>query len=633
PAPAGVAPAPAAVAPGHESTGLIRYDTGNAGEVLHHFFLESAAHLTTVEEAMLRLESEPTDTAALRSAFGALHSLKGVTGFVDLTSVRDLVHESEALVEAARRRAGGATRLECDLLLRSVDQARAILERIRTHAEQPGAPFPPLPPDYTAHRRALQAAIGQTVSRVFASGSEPAGALVAAGSQPLSAAPAPAGSELADAPTFRTAAPGADTPIAGSDEAGQRPSQTVVLSRRETDAPSSAATLVRVQVEKLDRLVDAIGELAITQIQIFQHATLRENAEETLARNISLAGKITRELQTLAMQLRMVPLKETFGRMARLARDQAHRQNKDLAVTVEGEDTELDKTLTELLLDPLTHLVRNAVDHGVDAPERRKAAGKSARATLRLAAFTQGSHVVVEVADDGAGLDLEGILQTARRRRWVADDESPPAETLHEFIFEPGFSTARQVTDISGRGIGLDVVRARAASVGGGVQVVSRDGQGTTFRITLPLTLALVDGLLVQCGAEQYIVPMGLVLESLRPQRTQLGSIHERGRTIEWRGQAYPLLVLADFAGLTGARQDPCEAIVILVDCRGERLALQVDEILGVQQVVTKSLGERLKGLKGFSGGAILGDGRVRLILDIAGMLAATRRRTFARAG
>lgn len=657
---------------------LLSYDTGNSLEIMNHFFLESTAHLEAVEAAALHLEAHPRDEAAMTGAFRAFHSLKGVTGFLDLTAARDLIHQAEALIEVARKRAAGMLSEECDRILRTVDMERTLVELVRVHSTNPTQPFPALPPTYpdllrelrqsalavppTAMQAATIPAKKSGVRRMPAASSAVALALKV---QPEASIAAPA-SAAAPAPVLPSTAVASDAlsavaptqfpdPLAVSSTATKavdlRPASNEVtvqpvtgsaskspdklgdapLNRRETD--QSSAALVRVQVEKLDRLIDAIGELAITQIQIFQNRRLVAIEDETLNRNVALAGKITRELQTLAMTLRMVPLRETFGRMTRMARDIAHRQGKEVTITVTGEETEMDKSLIESLLDPLTHLVRNAIDHGIALPADREKAGKPGRANLRLAARSQGGYVVVEVSDDGSGLNLPKIQAKARQKGLLREGETADPFQLQQFIFEPGFSTAEQVTELSGRGIGLDVVRNQAAAAGGRVTVSSTAGQSTTFTITLPLTLAIIDGLILLCGGQEFILPLTLVVESLRPTRSQLGTIHERGQTVDLRGHAYPLVRLADYARVRDAKVDPCDAIVIIVDSRGEQYALQVDEILGVQQVVIKNLGDRLNGLKGISGGAILGDGRVRLILDVVGILAQSRSMPWQAAG
>lgn len=270
-------------------------------------------------------------------------------------------------------------------------------------------------------------------------------------------------------------------------------------------------------------------------------------------------------------------------------------------------------------------MIRNAVDHGVATPAERTAAGKPARATLAISAWSQGGNVMVEIADDGSGLNFTRIRAKAIQKGWLRDEDAVTEARLQQFIFEPGFSTATQVTDVSGRGIGLDVVRSKVTSAGGRVAVRSLPGLPTVFTLTLPLTLAIIDGLIVRSGTEQFILPLTLVIESLRPVQSQLRSVHERGETIQVRGQIFPLVRLADFAAIAGGVQSPCQGIVVIVDCRGEQFALLVDEIVDVQQVVVKSLGDRLQNRPGIGGGAILGDGRVHLILDVAGVLAASR--------
>jgi two-component system chemotaxis sensor kinase CheA len=557
---------------------LLSYDTSQDSEILQSFFAEVSGHIQTVEQQLLQLESSPADTDALHSVFGAMHSLKGITGFLDLTCAHVIAHEAESVMSRARARTQGILHSECDAIFQTVDQLHLILDAVQAHSQKPKQPFPPIPASSLALIEQL---------RALASGIE---------AQPA-AIETPASAESASA-----------TPRAES-------SSTRMMDR---------TGLVRVKVEKLDSLIDAIGELMITQTLIQQDPALKGVGSSTLQRNMSLLNKIVRDLQDIGLSLRMFPLRDTFSRMTRLARDVAQKCGKNVEVQCVGENTELDKNVIEALVDPLSHLIRNAIDHGAGTAEQRLAAGKSERATVTLSARYQGGHVVIEVSDDGKGLDYERILNRARQRGMVKAGETPSQDVIRSFIFSPGFSTRDNVTDVSGRGVGLDVVKRNVESLGGRVTVQTQAGVGTTFSLVLPLTLSIVDGLVVKAGTERFIIPLSAVIESIRPSRAQCSTIHERGEMLQVRDACVPLLRLSDYAGFASGIE-PWNGIAVLVDCRGEQCALLVDELIGQQQVVIKSLGDRLRDTRGISGGAILGDGRVGLILDVAEVLALAR--------
>ena len=560
---------------------VLRYDTAQDPEILQSFFAEVTGHLQTVEQQLLQLEGSPADTDALHAIFGAMHSLKGITGFLDLHCAHVLAHEAESVMSRARSRARGILPAECDAIFQTVDILNAIIELIQSHSKTPKLPFPATPASCASVIEQL---------RVLANAKEIAG-----------------------------------SPKIPSVETAAAPAQAETRSESGATRTIERSGFVRVKVDKLDALIDAIGELMITQTQIQQDPALKGLDSTTLPRNLALLNKIVRDLQDIGLSLRMFPLRDTFSRMTRLARDVAQKCGKSVDFQCAGENTELDKNVIEALVDPLSHLIRNAVDHGTGNLEQRLAAGKPERALLTLSARYQGSHVIVEVSDDGMGLDYARILARARQRGMIRPTDTPSEDALRALIFSPGFSTRDNVTDVSGRGVGLDVVKRNVESLGGRVTVQSIPEKGTTFSLVLPLTLSIVDGLVVKAGAERFIIPITSVIESIRPQQTQCSTVHERGEILEVRGTSVPLVRLADYAGSKTPAEPPWKGIAVLVDCRGERCALLVDDLLGQQQVVIKSLGERLRNTRGLAGGAILGDGRVGLILDVAEVLAVTR--------
>nr|MCU0619313.1 chemotaxis protein CheA [Gemmatimonadaceae bacterium]MCU0627370.1 chemotaxis protein CheA [Gemmatimonadaceae bacterium] len=403
-----------------------------------------------------------------------------------------------------------------------------------------------------------------------------------------------------------------------STKRAEQSAEAVAGAARRKEAGESS---VRVRTDRLDRLIDLVGELVIAQSIIGGDDGIRGGANHELLKKVTHAGKIVRELQDLSMSMRMVPLKTTFQKLARVVRDVAIKAGKQVEFVTEGEETELDRNMVDVVGDPLVHMVRNSVDHGIEKPDARGAAGKGTTGTVTLRAYNQGGFVVVELRDDGRGLDREKILAKAISVGLAQPDQKYTDEQVFQFIFAPGFSTAAQVTDISGRGVGMDVVRRNIESIRGRIEIDSVLGQGTTFRIRLPLTLAVTDGMLVRVGSERYIVPITNIHMTFRPERAMLQTVTGRGEVVMLRGEVMPILRVHEVMGVTDATTDPCEALLMVVADGDRRTALLVDELLGQQQVVAKSLGEQLGSVAGIAGGAILGDGRVGIILDVAEMV------------
>jgi len=384
---------------------------------------------------------------------------------------------------------------------------------------------------------------------------------------------------------------------------------------------SVEASSIRVGVAKVDQLINQMGELVITQAMLAQAAKMIDPVQfEHLHRGLELLERNTRDLQESVMSIRMLPINFIFSRFPRLVHDLADKLGKKVELKLVGETTELDKGLIEKLADPLTHLVRNSLDHGIELPDARVAVGKSPGGTITLKAAQQGGRVMVEVADDGAGLNRDRILAKAAQNGLQVSD-SMSDEEVWQLIFAPGFSTADQVTDISGRGVGMDVVMRNVNAMGGRVTIFSNQGAGSRVIISLPLTLAILDGLSVRVGNETFIVPLNSIIESLQPCREDLNQIGNRNTTIHVRGNYLPLMHLGTIFSISGAVQRPEEAVVMLVEAEGEQVALQVDELLGQHQVVIKSLETNYRKVDGTAGATILGDGRVALILDTVDMV------------
>jgi two-component system chemotaxis sensor kinase CheA len=395
---------------------------------------------------------------------------------------------------------------------------------------------------------------------------------------------------------------------------------------RTTTAPAAEASSIRVPVEKVDRLINLVGELVITQSMVAQTvAAFTPDKLGTLIDAVAQMDRHARELHERMMAVRMIPIRSLFARFPRVVRDLAGAVGKQVALETSGEETELDKTVIERIGDPLTHLIRNAVDHGLESPDTRREAGKSPAGRVTLRAYQQGGNIYIEVGDDGRGIDRERVRAKAVAQGLCGADETLGDAATLALIFRPGFSTAEKVTEVSGRGVGMDVVRQNVEALGGSIAIDSEPGAGTTFRIKLPLTLAILDGQLLIVGAQTYVLPILSIVESVRPRREQLNRVLARGETISIRGHAVPMLRLHRVLGVPPGREDATQGLVVIVEQDGRRAALLVDDLGGQQQVVIKSLETNFDKVRGVAGATILGDGRVTLILDVPGLLALAR--------
>ena len=420
----------------------------------------------------------------------------------------------------------------------------------------------------------------------------------------------------------------ADQAPATVDEAAvAQPADSKNLGRRVSDKEGSGpeSSSIRVGVEKVDQLINLVGELVITQAMIEQRiAALDPLHHERLLNSAGQLARNTRDLQEAVMSIRMMPMDYVFSRFPRMVRDLAGKLGKKVEFVTRGAATELDKGLIERIVDPLTHLVRNSVDHGIEIPEKRRAAGKSETGKLTLSAAHQGGNIVIEVSDDGGGLSRERILAKARQQGLPVSDSMPDSE-VWLLIFAPGFSTAEAVTDVSGRGVGMDVVKRNIAAMGGIVEIRSVTGAGTTIAISLPLTLAILDGMSVKVGEEVYILPLGYVIESLQPAAADVKEIAGQGKVVKVREEYLPLIPLHQIFAIEPNFTDPAQGIVVILEAEGKKAALLVDALVGQQQVVVKNLESNFRKVAGISGATILGDGGVSLILDVSALLRSSR--------
>ncbi|EOI5913470.1 chemotaxis protein CheA [Enterobacter hormaechei] len=644
------------------------------------FFDEADELLADMEQHLLDLVPEAPDSEQLNAIFRAAHSIKGGAGTFGFTILQETTHLMENLLDEARR---GEMQLNTDIInlfLETKDIMQEQLDAYKSSAEPDAASFEyicnalrqlALEAKGEASAPAVPAAklsVVDAVAEPDTAPDAPAGKLrvvlsrlkenevnlleeelgnlatlsnVVKGKDSLAATlDGGIGQDDivavlcfvigADQIAFETEAaaveapaPAENTPavVAAAPALKAVPKETAAPARGEKPAArSSESTSIRVAVEKVDQLINLVGELVITQSMLAQRSNeLDPVTHGDLITSMGQLQRNARDLQESVMSIRMMPMEYVFSRFPRLVRDLAGKLNKQIELTLMGSSTELDKSLIERIIDPLTHLVRNSLDHGIELPENRVAAGKSPVGNLILSAEHQGGNICIEVTDDGAGLNRERILAKAISQG-MAVNENMTDEEVGMLIFAPGFSTAEQVTDVSGRGVGMDVVKRNIQEMGGHVEIQSKQGAGTTIRILLPLTLAILDGMSVKVADEVFILPLNAVMESLQPREEDLHPLAGGERVLEVRGEYLPLVELWKVFEVDGAKTEATQGIVVILQSAGRRYALLVDQLIGQHQVVVKNLESNYRKVPGISAATILGDGSVALIVDVSAL-------------
>ncbi|HHA2261244.1 TPA: chemotaxis protein CheA [Enterobacter hormaechei subsp. xiangfangensis] len=644
------------------------------------FFDEADELLADMEQHLLDLVPEAPDSEQLNAIFRAAHSIKGGAGTFGFTILQETTHLMENLLDEARR---GEMQLNTDIInlfLETKDIMQEQLDAYKSSAEPDAASFEyicnalrqlALEAKGEASATAVPAAklsVVDAVAEPDTAPDAPAGKLrvvlsrlkenevnlleeelgnlatlsnVVKGKDSLAATlDGGIGQDdivavlcfviEADQIAFETEAaaveapaPAENTPavVAAAPALKAVPKETAAPARGEKPAArSSESTSIRVAVEKVDQLINLVGELVITQSMLAQRSNeLDPVTHGDLITSMGQLQRNARDLQESVMSIRMMPMEYVFSRFPRLVRDLAGKLNKQIELTLMGSSTELDKSLIERIIDPLTHLVRNSLDHGIELPENRVAAGKSPVGNLILSAEHQGGNICIEVTDDGAGLNRERILAKAISQG-MAVNENMTDEEVGMLIFAPGFSTAEQVTDVSGRGVGMDVVKRNIQEMGGHVEIQSKQGAGTTIRILLPLTLAILDGMSVKVADEVFILPLNAVMESLQPREEDLHPLAGGERVLEVRGEYLPLVELWKVFEVDGAKTEATQGIVVILQSAGRRYALLVDQLIGQHQVVVKNLESNYRKVPGISAATILGDGSVALIVDVSAL-------------
>ncbi|HHU0641743.1 TPA: chemotaxis protein CheA [Enterobacter hormaechei subsp. steigerwaltii] len=644
------------------------------------FFDEADELLADMEQHLLDLVPEAPDSEQLNAIFRAAHSIKGGAGTFGFTILQETTHLMENLLDEARR---GEMQLNTDIInlfLETKDIMQEQLDAYKSSAEPDAASFeyicnalrqlaleakgeasapavpaaklsvvdavaePDTAPDASAGKlrvvlsrlkenevNLLEEELGNlaTLSNVM-KGKDSLAATLDDGIGQDDIVAVLCFVIEADQIAFETEAaaveapaPAENTPavVAAAPALKAVPKETAAPARGEKPAArSSESTSIRVAVEKVDQLINLVGELVITQSMLAQRSNeLDPVTHGDLITSMGQLQRNARDLQESVMSIRMMPMEYVFSRFPRLVRDLAGKLNKQIELTLMGSSTELDKSLIERIIDPLTHLVRNSLDHGIELPENRVAAGKSPVGNLILSAEHQGGNICIEVTDDGAGLNRERILAKAISQG-MAVNENMTDEEVGMLIFAPGFSTAEQVTDVSGRGVGMDVVKRNIQEMGGHVEIQSKQGAGTTIRILLPLTLAILDGMSVKVADEVFILPLNAVMESLQPREEDLHPLAGGERVLEVRGEYLPLVELWKVFEVDGAKTEATQGIVVILQSAGRRYALLVDQLIGQHQVVVKNLESNYRKVPGISAATILGDGSVALIVDVSAL-------------
>ena len=584
-------------------------------ELIGEFIAEGSDLNEKAEEALLSLETNPEDMESIGTVFRAFHTVKGTSAFLELTLISELGHHAESLLSRVRdgeiRYSGGYA----DLSLRALDMIKELMAGVQ--AALSGAPL--LKPDgYDELVKVLSdpesAGISDEADDVVAP--RVGDLLVAQGKIDRQSLEDAAESH----PDEKVGVAVVKSQKASVKDVGQ----ALRAQKRITGNQKVVESSVRVSTQRLDRLIDMVGELVIAHSMVAQDNLIVSSDNHDLVKKVAHSSKIVRELQDISMSMRMVPLKATFNKMARLVRDVARKVGKNVNLITEGEDTEIDRNLVNIINDPLVHMVRNAVDHGIELPEARIQAGKPETGEVQLLAYHSAGSVVVEIRDDGKGLEREMILNKARENGLIGDtgeERSLSDRDVFNMIFEPGFSTAQVVTDVSGRGVGMDVVKKNIESLRGQVEIKSEFGQGSVFKMSLPLTLAIIDGMVVRVGSETYVIPTVSIIRSIKPEAGDISTVLNRGEMLTLPSGLVPLYRMDRLYHIEGAQDDPDKAIIVIVEDEERQAGLVVDELFGRQQVVIKSLGESMKNIPGISGGAIMPDGRVGLIIDVGGLV------------
>jgi len=580
-------------------------------ELTGDFLQEANDGIGTADGILLAAEEAGANKESLDALFRVFHTIKGVAGFLNLKATASLAHATETLLNHAREERLALQGPVLDLVLDATQMMRELLDAVREACERGNE----IEPNAT-----LQGLIDKI---------EKAGSGILPEQPPLPSVPVEM--KIGEVLTGTLGVPesAVDNALAHQkatgkplgkqlvDDGAANPKQVAQALRAQSKARVKIRETVKIDLGRVDNLVAMIGELVIVESMVANDPEVAAIANHRVRKHLSQLGSIARELQDVGMRMRMVPVRGVFQKMARMVHDLSRKGGKEINLELIGEGVEMDRSMVEQISDPLVHMIRNAVDHGIEPADEREAAGKAPTGQLRLSAYHEGGSIVIELQDDGRGLDRDTILAKALASGLVREGDRLSDSDVYNLIFSAGLSTAEKVTEISGRGVGMDVVRRNIEAMRGRVGISSSPGKGTRFKMVLPLTLAIIDGMVVACGAEQFIIPTLSIIESLQPTPGMLSAIAGCNELINLRGKPLPLLRLSRVLGLSGAKQNPVDALVVIVESNGRRMGLLVDDVVTRQQVVIKSLSGWLVTTPCVAGAAILADGNVGLILNV----------------
>ena len=531
------------------------------------FIAEAAEHVAAAESALLELEKHPNRTDMLDRMFRAFHTIKGVAGFLNLSSIGALAHSTENLLAAVRKGSATLYNEKTQLLFSVVDAMRGLLSTLKTAAKSDDGQctFDP---------------IQELLDNLYSAATD-------------------------------------HTPDNTQD-------QRMVTCPQESSVASILTEFdenIKVKIDLLDSLVNAVGELAISQLGVIEEIDPAHHANQKLLTHTARQNKLIDELQDISMAMRMMPLEGIFLKLTRLARDLSCKTGKKIQFSATGGHTEIDRRVAEKIIDPLVHMLRNCIDHGIETRQQRESAGKPATATIEIRAFGKSGKIYIEIEDDGCGLDKDMILSKAVDKGIVAPDATLSDSEIHKLIFTAGLSTAQVVSDVSGRGVGMDIVKKNIDALHGKIDIVTQHGVGTVFTIELPLTLATLRGQIVRIGTHRYILPIDSIAYSFRPTEAQYSTVLHNNGMVMINKELMPIVPIQELFNITVETPGSTPALLVVIEDGGKKCAVPVDELLDQQNVVVKNPGHELSTMPGIYGGAILGDGKVTLILDIPGLI------------
>jgi len=564
--------------------------------LIGEFLSEGDEGLCRADQILMTVERDGATAEAINGLFRVFHTIKGVAGFLELLEIQSLAHTTESLLNGCREGLYSLVSERLDLVFDSTAMMRKIFTDLRMAVETSR--------EFCTRENvaSLVARLKEAIEVATAGGVKKEAERQDLESRPKAVqipGPVPPLAEVRNEPQPQVAAAG------------------MANANADTSTEAKIRPTIKVDLERVDRLVEMIGELVVVEAMVGGAPEIDRSGSARVRNCLAQLAKVTRDLQDVGMRMRMLPVSGVFQKMARMARDVGRKAGKQIRVVLSGEQTEMDRSMVEQISDPLVHMIRNSVDHGVEPPDVRLKLGKPEEGTVNLSACHEGGSVVIEIRDDGRGLNHEAILKKAAAQGLLKPGDTLSEDETNALIFAPGFSTAEKVTDISGRGVGMDVVRRNIDAMRGRIAIKTVAGQGTTFKITLPLTLAIIDGMLVTCGDERYILPTLSVVESMKPEASMLVTQGGRNEMLNMRGTIFPLLRLDRLLGAHNGIQDPTRAIVVIVEGAGRKVGLLVDEVVAQQQVVIKTMGEGMGEVKFISGAAVLADGRVGLIVNV----------------